>query len=690
MGKFRNELMAKIEQYGLDKDDYWRDVKFEAEQNMLSEGMCEVLLFDIEQDIQRQIDFPDYTHRPPEEASQLYERGQPDVRMGNLVDRPEIQLGISFDRPLHVIAAGLTGFGKTTCLRILQKGIYEYNQAHPDRKKSIITFDRKGNDYGDFGQLYGFRVFDVHSSLRLSLEAPIGMPPNIWTNILATLFCARAGLKASWATVLMLLRWLLAHLNPRPTGRLIWPTFALLLDVLNACPDTFWSSKGEYSRSLKQQLEAIVLASGTTFDASQGLLVERDIIATGDSAIVSMANMDPSWARQLFTDVILARTLYGRKQTSHRVDSTEVLFVIDEADDDIGAQGEEMFPDRMCPVSRCFKQGREFGISVCVGITDLRSASRFVLSNATDHFIFRMNDAESIYQAGRTLMLPTHGQLRIGSLAPGECLFKQVGPWPHAMVGKIDYMPPCRSLPERYDTHPFVPGKQLNELPEIKSALAKLKDEREAANKRKPKQKPQGPSDQAMQLLRLCYENPFTAVVRLFEKMGAVSFSAQKRIRAELEEEHLASFKNLRIGSRNLLIMELQHKACELLGKDPIKARGRGKLAHRFMANRIALSAEAQGKIAHIEWIMKDTTHAVDVAVEAGDQFDLYEIVNTCKSNVTDSIEACFTHPELVRSLTIVATQKSICKKLAVQVAAEMPLFLHLDRVKFETFSKYV
>jgi hypothetical protein len=689
MGKFRNELLAKIERYGLDRDDYWRDVKFEAEQNMFSEGMCEVLLFDIEEDIQHQIDFSDYTHRPPEEASQLYERGQPDVRMGNLVDRPEIPLGVSFDRPLHVIAAGLTGFGKTTCLRVLQKGIYEYNQAHPDRRKSIITFDRKSNDYGDFGQLYGFRVFDVHSSLRLSLEAPIGMPPNIWINILATLFCARAGLKASWATVVMLLRWLLAHLNPRPTGRLIWPTFALLLDVLNACPATLWSSKGEYSRSVQQQLEAIVLASGTTFDASQGLVVERDIIATGHSAIVSMPNMDPSWARQLFTDVILARTLYGRKQTSHRVDSTEVLFVIDEADDDIGAQAEEMFPDRMCPVSRCFKQGREFGISVCVGITDLRSASRFVLSNATDHFIFRMNDAQSIYQAGRTLMLPSSGELRIGSLAPGECLFKQVGPWPHAMVGKIDYMPPCRSLPERYDTHPFVPGKRLNELPEIRAVLAKLKDEREVANKRKSKQKRKGPSDQAVQLLKLSYQNPFTAVVRLFEKIGGVPFSAQKRIRAELEEQQLAIFEELRISSRNLLIMELQPKSCELLGKDYSRPRGRGGPGHRFMANQIAKAAEAQGKTAHIEWIVPDTTHPVDVAVEANGQFELFEIISTCKSNVTAGIEACFTHPGLVRSLTIIATQKIICKKLTAQVAAEMPSFPYLDRVGFETFSKY-
>ena len=689
MGRFRNELLAKIVQHGLNKDDYWRDVKFEAEQNMLSEGMCEVLLFDIEEDIQRQTDFPDFTHRPPEEATQLYESGSPDIRLGVLVDRPEIALGIRFDLPFMGIAAGLTGYGKTTCFRVMLKGLSEWNQTHPYQKKSVIVFDRKGNDYGDFQQSCGFLLYDVHSSLHLSLEAPLGVPCNVWCNILATVFCARSNLKASWGTFVHLLRWLLAALNPHPSDRLIWPTFELLLDVLNACPDTMWSTKGEYSRSLRQQLDAIVLSSGTTFDAALGFQIET-LVAQGKSAVISMPNMEPSSARQIFTDIILLQALCSRIQKAHRVDAPEVIFIVDEADADVGTKAESMFPDEMCPISKCFKQGREFGISVCVGLTSLESASRYVLSNATNYFIFRMNHAASVYEATRTLMLPSHGGLRIGFLQQGACLFKQVGPWPHAMVGKIDYMPPCRSLPERYDTHPFVPGKRLNELPEVKTALAKLKNERGAANKRKSRQERKGPSDQAMQLLKLCYENPFTPVVRLFEKIGGVPFSAQKQIRAELEAEHLASFKDLRVGSRNMLLMELLPKSYQILGKEPPRTRGRGKLAHRFMANRIALSAEAQGKTAHIEWILPDTTHPVDVAVEEGDQFVLFEIVETCTSNIAASIEACFTHPELVRSLTIVATQKSICKKLAVQVAAEMPSFPHHDRILFETIGSYL
>ncbi len=689
MGKFRNEVLAKIERYGLDRDDYWRDVKFEAEQNMLSEGMCEVLLFDIEEDTQHQIDFPDHLHRLPEDPDQLYDTRMPHVRLGTLLSAPDWIFGIRFDGPLNIILAGLPGFGKTIAARVLQKGICEFNRQDPDRAVSVIAFDRKINDFGDFAELFDYLIFDAHSSLRLSLEAPLGVPPTIWINIIATIFCARTGLKAAWSTIVVVLRWLLAQLNPRPSKRLIWPTFQMLLEVLTRSPRTLWSSKGEYTASAIQPLEGLVLSSGSTFLAMQGFLV-GDIIAQRRSAVISMPNMLPSWARQMFTDIIIAQEFYSRIHRSHRVDSIEVMFVIEEADSDVSQEAEDMFPDRMCPVSQCFAQGRELGISMCVTLKDLRSASRFVLNNATHHYIFYMKDSDSIYQASRTLMLPPGGEMRISYLQPGECVFRQIGPWPHAMAGKFDYMPPCRSLPERYDTHPFVPGKRLNELPEVKAALAKLIDQRDAAKKRMTKQDRNGPSDQALQLLKLCYENPFVPVVRLFEKMGPVPFSAQKRIRAELEEQHLANFADLRVGSRNLLVMGLQHKACELLGKDPIKARGRGKLAHRFMANRIARAAEAQGKTAYIEWIVPDTTHPVDVAVEEGDQFALFEIVETCTSNIAASIEACFTHPELVRSLTIVATQKSICKRLAVQVAAEMPSFPYLDRVKFETFSKYV
>ena len=142
----------------------------------------------------------------------------------------------------------------------------------------------------------------------------------------------------------------------------------------------------------------------------------------------------------------------------------------------------------MCPVSQCYKQSREYGIGLGVSISTLKSASNFVRSNATRHYLFRMNDAESIYEASRTLMLPPHGELRLNSLQPGECLVKQIGPWPHAMVGQIDYMPPCRTCAVHYDKHPYMPAKRLKEMPKVLQALKeKISEHREQAREKSVK-----------------------------------------------------------------------------------------------------------------------------------------------------------------------------------------------------------
>ena len=111
--------------------------------------------------------------------------------------------------PLHIIIVGVTGLGKTTSARTLQKAVYDYNQLNPDKVKSVIAFDRKANDYGDLPKLFSCIHYKIPDTLRLSLEAPPGVPPNEWINIISTLFCARTKLQAGWVTVANTLRWLL-------------------------------------------------------------------------------------------------------------------------------------------------------------------------------------------------------------------------------------------------------------------------------------------------------------------------------------------------------------------------------------------------------------------------------------------------------------------------------------------------
>jgi len=691
----RIELITKIEQYCLDqRDTYWEDVKLLAERGTLSEQTCKGLLYQIEAPIQNQKDFPNYLHCVPT-ASQLYAHGPPHVRLGTLVESPDLVFGIRFDMPLHIIIAGVTGFGKTTAARSLQKGVFEYNQLNPDKTKSVITFDRKANDYADLAKPFGWLHYNVPDTLRLSLEAPPGVPPNEWINIVSTLFCSRTNLKAGWVTVANALRWLLAVLNPNPTDHLIWPDLNMLLDVLNTSPDTLFATKAEYSRAARQPLEGIKHSSGNVFRASRGFQIERDVVSKGKSAVISMPNMFPSWTRQFFTDVILAQLLYGRTYRSHRVDSTEVLAIIDEADSDISTEAEEMFSDRMCPISSGYKTGREFGLSFCVIVSSLRSASRFVLSNATNYYIFRLNDAESIIEASRTLMLPPMGELSLNSLQPGECLVKQIGPWPHAMIGKIDYMPPCRTKPDSYDTHPYVPAKSLEELPEVQQLLQKTIAGHRRTSLRQARQskgtQPLGKLSRTFLDYASLPKHQYEPVRILFGHLGKIPPATQLAVIDELRRNKLAEFERFRAGKSFIRLVNVTDSGWAFLQKKPSSKSGKGGTVHSHISHwcyLVYLKRRYEKSV--LEWLVPNTNHACDVGYKMNAKWHGIEVVVDCFENLSDHIKACFIASDAVETLTMVTTQKSIWPRIQNIIISDPQLVFMLNRIKFEVAETYM
>lgn len=686
----RIELITKIEQYCLhQRDSYWEDVKLLAERGTLSEQTCKGLLYQIEAPIQNQKDFPNYLHRVPT-TSQLYAHGPPDVRLGPLVESPDLIFGIRFDMPLHIIIAGVTGFGKTTAARSLQKGIYDYNQLNPDKVKSVIVFDRKANDYADLPKLFGWLHYSIPDTLRLSLEAPPGVPPNEWINIVSTIFCARTNLKAGWVTVANALRWLLAALNPNPTEHLVWPDLSLLLDVLNASPDTLFSSKAEYTRAAKQPLEGIRHSSGNVFRAFRGFQIERDVVSKGKSAVISMPYMFPSWTRQFSTDISLAQLLYGRTYRSHRVNCSEVLVVIDEADSDISTEAEEMFSDRMCPVSTCFKTGREFGISVCVIVSSLRSASRFVLSNATNHFIFRLNDAESIMEASRTLMLPPMGELSLNSLQPGECLVKQIGPWPHAMLGKIDYMPPCRTKPDRFDTHPYVPAKNLAELPYVRQLLKEASDKHKSnLEKKKTEKTAQKLSNNERAFLTHMSLNEFEPLNRLFARMGNLSPATQLKVIKKLKKIKFIEATQIRTSKSPLRLGQLTEAGWDFL-KDKSRFKSlRGGLVHTHVCHwKQALDIKKGSDESICEFPYPNSTGFCDIGTRINGKLYCTEVVIDCDCNICDHVKSCFVDSNEVETLTIVTLLKSEHEKLHEMIMSKPELVFFVNRIRFLTVNE--
>jgi hypothetical protein len=401
-----------------------------------------------------------------------------------------------------------------------------------------------------------------------------------------------------------------------------------------------------------------------------------------------MPNMLPSWSRQVLTDLILSQILFGRIQSSHRVDGTEVLVVIDEADSDISTEAEEMFPDRMCPVSQCFKHGREFGISVCAGISSLRSASRFVLDNATDHYIFHMGDAQSILDASRTLMLPPRGELRLNSLQPGECLVRQIGPWPHAMVVKVDYMPPCRTQPDRYDTHPCVPSRRLSDLPHVQEALKKkIAENRGTALNQKVirRARLELGSNERTFLGNMCLHE-YELIHRLFMRMGKISPSIEQKIIEGLARPKLIETAQIRVGKSPLRIGYPTKDGWEYARAQPKFKPLRGGLVHTHVCRwKQALDIKRGCDESLCEFPYPSNGFS-DVGTRIGNKLYFTEVVVECQRNILQHARDCFINTSLnVQTLTIVTLLKSEWQKIHQELLSDPEMAVFADRIVFIT-----
>jgi len=668
----------------------WKQILVMAEYGMLSEKMARNFLCLIEVDIDYLKDYPEFLHESPE-AAQFYAEGKPHIKLGTLVEDPLIEFGIRLDGPVFILCAGLTGYGKTTAIRILLKGIHEYNLKNPNKRIVVIVFDRKGGDYADLPATFGWRHYHIYHTLRQALENPTGMSPQVWINILCRLFCGRASLEYAWTTQANALRTLLAQLNPQSGQRLIWPDFQLLLDFLNALPDTTYATKAEYVRSLKQQLEAICQSSFKTYNAFQGFRVE-ELIASGQSAVIAMPNVEPAWSRQLFVDIILSSVLNGCIERGERVDHTRILFVADECDADVNAETEKKFSDNICPFSAIFKTGREFGIGACISVSSLRSVSQLICENATYHLMFRTSDAKARAATASTLMLPPYGELTLDHLGKGQCIFKQIGPWPHAVKGQIDYMPPSRTHITKYDTHPFIPSKRLWEIPAVKDFVTQKKTAYE--NKKQQERKSEKASqlqELSLKLLKLRSSHPYVPVARLFEVIGKVRFERQVALRDILENQVLAKFAEIRIGRSNILLMEITDKGFEALGLPvPTERKGRGGIAHRHTVFWIKRHLEKKGYKTCIEWIIPGTTHPTDLAIPLDGGWHVYEVCITAFDNIVSHIKACFEDSNSVNHLTIVVTTKTKLNELKKSLQSDPVFALYADRISFDIVGNYI
>ena len=341
---YTKQLYRTIKHYRLDNnDDELAQACYLIEHNLMTERVARALMFSIELSVQDAIDFPNVLHRPPT-AEQLDADGPPDIELGHLIDAPDLRFGVRVkDEARSILLAGNAGSGKTTATLNTVRGVHQLNEEDPEHHRSLLLFDRKL----DFLQLVeelapAFVLVDVHDpDTHFGLEAPDKMPPNVWVNIVATMFSARAGMIAAWTCFANIIRWLLPILNPTPAEPLIWPSLKLILQVARKAPLSAFSAKPDYMGTLIQALEAATQATHL-FDCFGGVDLDS-LIQQRKSVVIAMPNMQPNWLRRFFIDLQLARILHGRIHRREKVDGMSLMIVMDEADQDARAKCDEEY-----------------------------------------------------------------------------------------------------------------------------------------------------------------------------------------------------------------------------------------------------------------------------------------------------------------------------------------------------------
>lgn len=627
------------------------------------------------------------------EDEELNADGPPDVVLGALRDDPEVPFGLRIaDRPRSVILAGDVGAGKSTAIRRVIRGVDAFARAR-GKPVSVLVFDRKASEYSDLpGQLGPhWRHYSVHEGAWLGLNGPHAMPTHVWTNILCTIFAAAAGLVAGAAVLAHAIGWLLSRLNPVPTASPRWPDFVLLREVLSRAPQQF-ARKLEYAQSLGQQLDAIIDASGELFWTARGLDVEQDIIRPGHSAVFDIGNLPPPFLRMFVVWLLLAQVLFARLQRRHRVDTTEVIAVIDEADQDVSRDMEARFPDGLSPIGMLLQHGREAGVGALIGLHALADTSRTVLANAPYHVMMNLSDEHSVVEASRTLLLPRGAERIFPALRPGECIFRAAqSAWPHPLLGVIDAVQPNRdATPPQYDRPQVVPAVRLADRPELQAALAEAAKRQRVARLRAARTDKRAVSRQARSLLDAWALHPFMPLARLWQLLEVKSYATQTAAREELTELRLADFADWRIGKTLVGLMEITTAGWECLNKETPHLRGRGKIAHRHTAHWIHRVHRQRGLESHIEWPVPGADHPADVASRLGERWEVYEVVVSSADNNVSHLQACLLMAGVVETVTIVAATKGKLAGLRQTIEAEPSLHTVLERVRYEPVETFL
>lgn len=685
---YLQQLLALAREYGLDRYEQVRSILARAECGSLAEWQAKAYLPALAPLIEQQIKLPTRFLPTPPEQDELLADGPFDIEIGTLSENG-LRVGIHLLRKVrHILIAGATGTGKTVMLRNLIVAIRKLCK-HLERRISIIVIDPK-RDFSDLASIADgeWIYLGAGSTLRMGLQRPDGVPEDAYRNTIATAVATRAGLVAARVCLARMIGWLWHVMNAGGSGPELSPNWSLLLDLTRAAPLDLWASKPDYAKTLEQVLDDLTENTGSLFSCFSGLDLNRDIINSGKNVVIGMEGLTTPWIRSLLVDLLLNQVFQSRLHRYHKVDNTEVILIIDEADQFASRQQDECFSDGISTLGLTLKQGREFGIMAIVGVSVLNLVSPFILANTTRQYFFNQANAASIIEARRALLLPPEADQLISKLKPGWCLGRSgLASCPETMLIQGDFVPPHRGDPPTYDTHASVPSQRLADMPHVKTALDKLIAEHNRT--RLDRKLKEALSSRAEKLLDLAILYPYEPEARLWARTDKPSVSAQTSARKQLEDRGLIRHAELRRGRANESLIEVSNAGYERRNKQVPLRRGRGGVAHRHMSAWITDVGRRRGYRSEIEWVVPDTTHPGDVAWLVDGQWHLFEVVVDCDENLIAHLTACLIQSSAVATVTVVAARKDTLTDLRKVIDAEESLDVVRDRIRYDVIETF-
>ena len=678
-----------IEYHLIDRYPELQPILKKLEKNKISESRAKILLRKIEPLVKQQQIIPNFLARSPS-FEELYPEYSPDIIIGT-VQETNIPLGLSLCGNMNSILAGRSGSGKTTGKRNIINSIFKHNELYPEDYISLISYDSKGGDDADFAQKTDSCYHFGLDTIKIDTAPPVGVPDDIWDPAESTLFGTHAKLITSVVCYGNMKRFGTAGLNSDPSQRSRrHPDPRLLHEIGRKVPLTAFATKPEaYGRALVQMLEGWEQSS-KIFETFAGLDLDRDIVQQKRSAVIDICGLGPPWVKALSQDLLILKLLLGRQYRYERTSRINTVICIDESDRYVSEKSEALFPD-LSPISLALKQGREYGIAIILCTSALGPMSRMVLTNASHYFFFAMADAESLREAKQTLLLPPHAEMILPSLEPGECLYRGPGPWPHAMLAKINDLPVSRmGRPEKFDTHEFIPSQPLEEISCMQQAVKALTNKQ---NNNNPKSTCNKNISKKADIFfgASAKADPFTPTAKIwsvFPKMP--SRSTKDSIFELLEDQGLVTFLPLRIGSSNQTIPVFSQKGAKKAG---IKFAPAGEtnegVAHKAGKFWVKKAKLKEGLKVYEEKQFSPKRRGDVVVEDANGRLHIFEIIATSKRNIISHLKLSFECPQ-VEDVTIVTFTSVEFKDIKKQIKAEPDLAQYKNHILFECLDKYL